>query len=166
MQRRRQRPNPTQQQQEQQQSLIELLRESYSRELEFYREYHQNGMNNALHVVCVPMEWLAFLTMTNFVGVQYYLSFGIACYYLLLNSKVRHVAAVGHVGMAYLSSQIFSRLRERWWMVALVALLMQITAWSLQVCIGHKILEGNSPAMTKKLTLNSIVLSVLLAWDI
>ena len=46
-----------------------------------------------------------------------------------------------------------------------ISLVLQFTAWFLQVYIGHSILEQNHPSMMKKLTINSIVLSLLLAWD-
>jgi uncharacterized membrane protein YGL010W len=46
----------------------------------------------------------------------------------------------------------------------LVAVGIQALAWSGQVGIGHKLIEGNNPGMASQLTAASVVLSPLLAF--
>jgi uncharacterized membrane protein YGL010W len=48
----------------------------------------------------------------------------------------------------------------------MIAGIIHLVAWSLQVGVGHILLEKNSPGFMTDLTLNAIVLSILLAWDV
>jgi uncharacterized membrane protein YGL010W len=147
-------------------SLLVHIRACYEDELTFYRKYHTHSINNAIHMVCVPLEWTAFLILANVVQLHYVVSVIIAAYYLLLHSKAKYIAAIGHMVLAFVSTVIYSGARSLgWWYVMVVAVGMQLGAWTLQVGVGHHMFEKKSPAMTDKLTLNSIILSVILAWD-
>ena len=44
--------------------------------------------------------------------------------------------------------------------------LVYVGAWVVQVGVGHALVEGNKPGMVEQLTVNSVVLSPLLAWDV
>jgi uncharacterized membrane protein YGL010W len=47
----------------------------------------------------------------------------------------------------------------------LAAVILQLFSWFIQVQIGHFYYEKNQPGMMKKLTFNSIILSLFMAVD-
>ena len=142
---------------------IENIRTKYRSELFFYTKYHSNSVNIGLHVVCVPLEWLSFLVVAAYVNLHITLSLLIAGYYLLLDSNAKIQSSITHVVLALVASLIYNHAgSSKAWIIALA---IQAVAWTAQVGIGHYFFEQNSPAMKDKLTANSIVLSVLLAWE-
>jgi len=81
-----------------------------------------------------------------------------------LNRPVSSIAGMAHILMAVLAKRYISLFDNQFHALGSI-ILMQGVSWFMQVVVGHWILEKNQPSMTKKLTFNSIVLSVLLAWD-
>jgi uncharacterized membrane protein YGL010W len=143
-----------------------MLRQEYNRELSFYRQHHRHALNWALHTICVPIEWFSWLIGLRYLHstLPWFVSIATAIYYLLIDqSKIFFFASFAHIMFALLVDQLFvSSLSSSLW---LVAVLLSLCSWAVQIFIGHFYFEKNSPAMATKLSLNSIVLSVLLAWD-
>lgn len=146
-------------------NLQEKLRDCYCQELLFYRNFHQHPLNIAIHTICVPIEWFGFVLLLNFVHLHNAVSWGTALYYLVLQTRVKYIAATGHILFGFASQYLFVSLGN-WMLVMATALVMELVAWFAQIVVGHKFIEKNSPGMQTQLTLNSIVLSVLLAWDV
>jgi hypothetical protein len=97
-------------------------------------------------------------------SLPWLISVFVAIYYLFLHQKrVFYAAAVAHIFFALLIDQLFvSFSRSYLWIAAIV---LNLISWAIQILIGHYYFEKNSPGMATKLTVNSIVLSVLLSWD-
>ncbi len=135
----------------------------YRKELTFYQSYHRNRNNQIIHAVCVPVEWLSWLVILSCFHFEWVLTIPISIYYLFLPTPAKYVASAAHTLMAFISGCIF--LKFGFSMSLKIAVFSQILSWLCQVGIGHYICEKNTPAMKDKLSFNSIVLSVLLAWD-
>ena len=92
------------------------------------------------------------------------ISISVAIYYLLIQqSRIIYFASFAHIVFAVVIDQLFLTFSRSYiWMAAL---LLNLISWAFQILIGHYYFEKNSPGMATKLTLNSIVLSVLLSWD-
>jgi uncharacterized membrane protein YGL010W len=151
---------------------------NYREEAQLYISHHQHPGNWWLHTVCVPIEWTAWLVILEALNLAKLFAGAIALYYLfLLPSRYRFLGAVGQWGCAIAAEWILIATHRIPPLFALpnasagVANLlvtvaaMQTAAWFVQVCIGHHALERNRPSMSQSLTLNSVVLSLLLAWD-
>lgn len=145
----------------------------YKKELGFYRQYHQHPWNNAIHFVCVPLESLG--VIISLYGVIRVLISGgevvsdiclwIYCgfhfmYYLLppLSAPLSSLYFLVTPICAHASVKTFGA-----YMSVLISTIIGVFAWFCQIVIGHLLIEKNLPAMTRKLTLNSICLSVLLS---
>jgi uncharacterized membrane protein YGL010W len=147
-----------------------IRQDYYGDELKLFKQHHSHPGNWLIHAVTVPIEWLAsLLLLLSLSGVLQpvvnFLSYAIAVYYLLC-TKVRPttiLAAASHMVMAHVASFLSSSYSKR--RLIFLGIAMHLLSWFLQVCIGHRFLERNSPSMLTKLTLNSVILSVLLAWD-
>lgn len=146
-----------------------IRQDSYGDELKLFKQYHSHPGNWLIHAVTVPIEWLAslmlLLSLSFLQPVVNFVSYAIAVYYLLC-TKVRLItilAAASHLVMAHVATFLSSRLSKQ--RLIFLGVAMHLLSWFLQVYIGHRFLEENSPSMLTKLTLNSVILSVLLAWD-
>lgn len=146
-------------------SAMVSLRSMYTEELILYKRHHRNEVNRLLHVVLVPIEWTSWLMMLSIVRLQWMVAVIIAVYYLTLSRSMSKYAACGQLISAALSSYLCNCMQSSISNVILLAAFIQITSWIIQVLIGHYIFEQNSPSMSTRLTLNSVVLSLLLAWD-
>ncbi len=147
---------------------MQSIRQDYVDELKLFKQHHSHPGNWLIHAVTVPIEWLASLLLLSLSFLQpavICLSLAIAVYYLLC-TKMRPttiLAAASHLVMAHVASILSSSLSKR--RLIFLGIAMHLLSWFLQVCIGHRFLEKNGPSMLTKLTLNSVILSVLLAWD-
>ena len=143
------------------------LKREYLNELIFYRSYHKNTINWTIHSICIPLECFSYLIILSYFGLELHLSVIISLYYLLISFEKSRVifiiTSISQIVLALLSKHTFNYFSpsNAWW----VAFFIQIIAWFVQVVIGHKLIENNSPALTTKLSINSIVLSLLLSWD-
>lgn len=120
-------------------------------------------MNWIIHAVSIPLEWISWLLFLAILNIHWYIAATAAIYYMAINSKMSKPAAVAQFFFCWLAEIIYHRV-GLYPSLAIVAI-VQFCSWFVQVYIGHKIYEQNMPAMTVKLTLNSILLSPLLAWD-
>ena len=148
---------------------LRRLQLAYDEELVFYRGFHQHPLNVAIHGVCVPAECWAYNTMASLLPLLR-LHWVAACltagYYLLLRpapSLAVFAAALSQLAFAASADTAKQRLGHLY--VFGLAVLVQGLAWTLQVGVGHKLIEKNAPGLQTRLTLNSVVLSHLLAWD-
>jgi uncharacterized membrane protein YGL010W len=140
------------------------VKRSFENELKFYKAHHGNSWNWAIHAVTVPMEWVSWFILLSYVRYLCVpLSSLVAMYYVALDVKMSlpTAAAITILGFSARNMTAWLTFPRAWW----VALVLQAAAWAAQVLIGHRFFERNSPGMLKRLTLNSVVLSWLLAWE-
>jgi uncharacterized membrane protein YGL010W len=144
---------------------ISRIRSAYRYELDFYRKFHKNGINWWIHAVAIPVEWTSWQVLLCLFKCHLMTALIIAVYYMLINSKISIVAALSQFVFSWFAEMIVGIVDGNHYSSILIAIIMQAVAWTLQVGIGHHMVEKNSPGMTTSLTLNSIVLSPILAWD-
>ena len=140
-----------------------FLKDLYYTELAFYRRYHRNGTNWLIHQYCIPLEWLSWLIFCFNFFEPTLLVFFIVVYYRLIATPASNRAACTLLllsGVAKLVSLSMSLNNS-----LIISGFMQINSWFVQVMIGHKFYENNSPGMFKKISLNSIVLSLLMTFE-
>jgi uncharacterized membrane protein YGL010W len=139
------------------------LRSAYRQELQFYRQYHRHEVNWRMHAVLVPLEWTAWLMLCSLVRLHWPLALAAAAYYLLLDSKLSCAAAAAQVLFALAADRTLASLGS--YGAATLAVSLQAISWTLQVGVGHWLIEKNNPAMASGLTWNAVALSTLMAWD-
>ena len=146
--------------------LFEGLRKSYNEELALFKKHHKNRMNKWIHFITVPIEWFSsFLIISLLVPFTWFWTIVILVYaYLcMLGSKKKFLVGAIHMLIACLS--IWYKSNNTLFRSIIVAIVGQLFAWITQIGIGHMLIEKNSPSMTKRFTLNSIVVSLLLIAD-
>uniref|UniRef100_A0A7S3Z7L6 Uncharacterized protein n=1 Tax=Lotharella globosa TaxID=91324 RepID=A0A7S3Z7L6_9EUKA len=144
------------------------LRTEYNKELKFYLRFHQHRVNRRIHAFAVPLEWWSFLLAATAIhnAMPWAIALGSAGYYLLLSSKLNattHIgASIAQVVMAFAATRLalLGSIRS----TLLCAGTVHGISWALQVGVGHWMIEKNNPGMATQLTMNSIILSPLLAW--
>lgn len=136
----------------------------YYRELILFQSHHINGINWFIHVVTIPMEWFGWLILISFFNLHLPVSILIALYYMTIQSKASNFTACLHVFLAMLVQVLIQTISSTSHLI-IMSLGLQFSAWILQVFVGHWIFENNNPSMMKKLTMNSIILSILLVFD-
>mmetsp|Transcript_17350 Transcript_17350/g.29331 ORF Transcript_17350/g.29331 Transcript_17350/m.29331 type:complete len:153 (+) Transcript_17350:154-612(+) len=144
-------------------TLVHEVNTGYDDELKFYLKFHRHPLNWTIHAVCIPLEWASWLLAVSPLRLHWIIAVGTGLYFLLIRSKVAVIAAISQVVYAYLVSQLLGHLETAY--ALLLAAIIQAVSWFMQVCVGHYIIERNRPAMGTSLSLNSIVLSTVLAWD-
>ena len=107
----------------------------------FYRSYHQNPYNKAIHLICIPMLSLCFLNFASIIKADRALLLFYSGYYLSLGLKVGIVMTIYLVGLYKFAKSI--RFVVPKWREYTFNLF--IFAWIFQF-FGHFI-EGNRPAL-------------------
>ena len=135
----------------------------YSRELMFYRKYHTHILNNAIHIICIPLEWASFLLIISPTHLQYLVSIILLPYHILAKPYFSIIIGIFHLILAFMCGIINSKIGP----IASfqIALVVQVVSWLLQVVIGHILVERNAPSMTQNISFYSIIFSVLMALD-
>jgi len=142
----------------------------YREELAYYQRYHAHPINWLIHTVCVPLEWFSWLVLVSYLGpgAQWPVAISVGIYHCFTlwqhSFTLAGASALAQVTMAFCADELrnnYAGARHAWW----IAVLVHALSWAGQVLLGHYWIEQNSPGMANKLTLNSIVLSVPLAWD-
>lgn len=142
-------------------------------ELTFYKKYHSNKTNKAIHLVCIPMIFLTFLVMSCYAEVPVpfapdwvapYLNVGTAmatvysCYYCALDRTCGApsipILLAFVIGAKHL---ILTRFAENTLEVVKTMATIHLLSWVAQF-IGHGAFEGNAPAL-----FDSLFQSVVLA---
>lgn len=142
-----------------------IIQDEYQKELNLYASCHDNYYNWILHTICVPLESLFFLIIICILfestAVITSISTIIVIYYLILSKPHSLPAAISYILMCYISLSV--RMYKN--IGIIIAIFMEIIIWSCQVFIGHYFLNKNNPSMGQRMTINSIILSVMLSWD-
>ena len=142
----------------------------YREELAYYQRYHTHPTNWHIHTVCVTLEWFSWLVLVSYLGpgAQWPVAVSVGIYHCLAiwphRITLAAASALAQVIMAFCADELrvnYAGMYHAWW----VALLIHALSWAGQVLLGHYWIEQNSPGIANKLTLNSVVLSVPLAWD-
>mmetsp|Transcript_10269 Transcript_10269/g.26704 ORF Transcript_10269/g.26704 Transcript_10269/m.26704 type:complete len:166 (+) Transcript_10269:3-500(+) len=143
---------------------------SYAEELALYRAHHSHMGNWLLHAACVPLEWLSFLITLALVEprLPWAVQGALAALVLACNrpALVSVCISLGLLVLAQAANWVVIDLvpGRRIHAIALAAGSCSLS-WAVQVPIGHWLLERNQPSMASRLTINSVLLSVPLAWD-
>lgn len=126
----------------------------------FYKLYHKDKINVAIHIFCIPMiVWSFSLLLTpiviynEFINLTFFISLLYGFYYLVLD--------------LYLGKFMFLFMLLNWFTTYLFyyntqspifwALAINIFSWVIQI-LGHKLFEGNQPAF-----MDSLIQSFLIA---
>jgi len=158
-------------------SLSLRLRTDFIKERSIYRESHRNAINKTLHALTVPLEVLSFATalglLTKVSLLPSCLNLALALYlYFALDGTIPNISPAKETAMIIhlligIASTLLCSYIQHWGTKGLwFCFVLQILAWSIQVGIGHGIFEKKSPSMTKSLTLNSVLLSLVLSCEI
>ena len=109
-------------------------------DFDFYRSYHQNPFNKAIHLICIPILSLCFLNFASIIKADRALLLFYSCYYFSLSLKVGIVMTIHLVGL-YKFAKSLRFVVPKW---REYTFNLFIFAWILQF-IGHKI-EGKKPS--------------------
>lgn len=139
------------------------MRLAYKSELAFYKSFHTNKVNWAVHAITIPFEWTATLLFLSIFKLHWALAVGTGLYHLVLGTRISFAACAAQIIFCKIAERVFYYLGV--YQSVALALLVHVMSWAVQVLIGHRMYERNLPAMATKLTINSVFLSVLLAWD-
>ncbi|KAG8459026.1 hypothetical protein KFE25_006571 [Diacronema lutheri] len=142
------------------------LRAAYASELRLYRAHHACRANWLLHAACVPLEWAACLLALAQLAPRapWLAQLALGAYVLPLHPPISVALGPAQLALAALVDALGAALPSTRARLA-VALCAWCGSWLLQVPVGHWLLERNQPAMVTRLTLNSAILAVPLAWD-
>ncbi|KAJ1620602.1 hypothetical protein T492DRAFT_1076761 [Pavlovales sp. CCMP2436] len=152
-------------------SMMAAARRAYRGELALYRAHHASAANWCLHATCVPIEWFSVLLALSAISqaiwslqVHWPVQLVLAAYAAPLSSPTTVVTGSASLALARIVDFALAALPSVQTRLV-VALSVWICSWLLQVPIGHWLIERNQPSMATQLTLNSVLLSVPLAWD-
>lgn len=147
---------------------VTLFREQHKVDMELYERFHQNGLNQSLHCVLIPLETYSFflffsvilrscsIPLVSAVGWSIAL---VSC--LISPTPIGVLAALFHVFICSHGVHLFGRT----YMAILVALGLWAMSWGLQVGVGHNWIEGNQPSLAQgDVSLLAMTQSVLMAW--
>lgn len=116
-------------------STMESLRRDFASELRFYRKYHQNPINWALHAVCVPVEWFGWLVVVVFMGLDPMIAmlgcFGALCLSLWLQimpALPAMVAAAGFFAVTVIAGE---------WSGVVVGTVVGLYYLALRLTVAH-----------------------------
>jgi uncharacterized membrane protein YGL010W len=143
--------------------MFEDLQAAYKYELSFYRENHQNRINWNIHCICIPLEWLSWFLLCSYICNPLLIAGIVATYYMIVGSPGSVKASFSVLIMSHSGVPLLRSLSPQhpW----VTSLLVQIVAWFLQVGVGHRYFEKNTPGMLKKMSFNSVVLSLLMTFE-
>lgn len=144
-------------------SIALYFQREYKKEFAHFSAFHRHRINWLIHVVTIPLEWLSWLLVLCVYDLEYVFSAALALYYVVINSRMSLIAAVAHILFAFIARNCYMRLGTTNSLLAFG--IIQVSAWALQVLVGHRLFEKNLPSMATNLSLNSVFLSVLMAWD-
>mmetsp|Transcript_3567 Transcript_3567/g.12822 ORF Transcript_3567/g.12822 Transcript_3567/m.12822 type:complete len:156 (-) Transcript_3567:212-679(-) len=145
-------------------SVVQRLRAEYAKELALYESCHQQRLNVLIHMAMVPVEvgvslaWLGLLSPV----IPVLLAVGTAAYYLVLQTPYSLLAAAGQCVLGFSALALARRCQPI--QLCLWTVPLYVVSWVMQIVVGHGLLEKKKPAMATQLSLNSVVLSVLMAW--
>lgn len=140
----------------------------YIEERNFYQNYHQNVNNKFIHAVSVPFEWFGWLLLIQALlkhQLHYVISFYLSTFNYLIHSKLSNIVSLYYLLLPFLVDIFIYFTQFTTYKRFIYAMVLQSLAWFVQVYIGHNYFEKNNPAMATRLTLFSVCVSTMLAWD-
>ena len=116
----------------------------FEQEIRFYSAYHNNFVNQIIHIVFVPLIVISLLALFSHYSklVAIATIVGYALYYLSLDLKI------GVVSLPFL--YLFYFLGVSWGAQESIwrgFFFTQIVSWGAQVVVGHKVFEKRAPAL-------------------
>jgi uncharacterized membrane protein YGL010W len=111
----------------------------------FYAAYHDNKMNQLLHLFGIPAIFMTALTFASFVPIGGGFSFAdlaAVCYavsFTVMDAVAGGSYAVVIYGMHHVGTNVLTNHIE-------LAVLLHVVAWVVQF-IGHGVFEGRKPAL-------------------
>mmetsp|Transcript_10748 Transcript_10748/g.12765 ORF Transcript_10748/g.12765 Transcript_10748/m.12765 type:complete len:165 (+) Transcript_10748:250-744(+) len=149
-------------------NIVRKLRLCYQREHDFYLRYHQHPVNWMLHAFAVPLEWCSFLAALCLLhnSIPLFVAGLAGAYYVLLLPNILGLfAGLSQISMGFITTYAMSTTFKNHRALATGCILcLYCLSWIVQVGFGHWLIEKNEPGMMNKLTVNSVILSPLLAW--
>jgi uncharacterized membrane protein YGL010W len=167
--------------------IFEQLQAQHLVDLKVYRSAHSERWNVLLHKIFVPLECLAALALlwiSMDLAVSRIGNAGLLAAFLKLLSPTvtlclgvlsLQLAKNPHVGLAtFLFHTMIVCLCETWikdcaysMILPTIALICWVVSMILQIVVGHRILERNSPNLANgnEVTFLAMCLSVLIAWS-
>jgi len=164
------------------QSYLQSLREQHLKDLQIYRAQHTHLANRILHWILIPIEtaafwlwiagWLSLSRRCARLSLVPSLLFGIGILAILMASPQQYgvaiVCCLWHVALAQWIQQ-----QTQWGKPPTVktnlsrAAMAWTIAWTVQVGMGHWLLERNQPnvANMEHVSLLAMTQSVLIAWS-
>lgn len=136
----------------------------------FYRKYHFNSTNVAIHLVCIPLILLSFVCMTIDIPVLSlypYFTIGVlwawvyGLYYVALDWQLGLPTLVGLTGFAHFQKTHFDTLSDQTMLLPsdykMIAIGVHVVCWLAQF-YGHAFHERRAPALIDNL-LQAVVLA-------
>jgi uncharacterized membrane protein YGL010W len=145
-------------------NIVSVLRHHYGIELALYDRYHKNVINSYIHVVCISFEWAATLLLLHQVNLARTIAFMIsAC--MVPVSTCGVLCSAQFAAMLLIVEHQSATMGLSAWEAVGIAAGVHMSSWGVQVCIGHFLIEGNTPSMTEALSVYGLIFSMLMAWD-
>ena len=145
------------------------MKDKIKEDFAFYDEYHRHPINKLIHIVCIPgICWSLFVFLNNIdyniplitnssqeispwisectisLKPSFILYLGYIIYYLYLVPCLGSISALFYLIILYSSNLFVCNIDESWEIAGIVF----VASWILQI-LGHKCIEGNSPAFLK-----------------
>jgi uncharacterized membrane protein YGL010W len=134
----------------------------YEKDLVFFKKFHRNVVNQYIHAITIPLEWLGWVIVLRLLSPMHWIVTIVISFLIIIAKSRCSVFAAGfHILLAVVAQ--VAALDAYQALVVTVAL--QLLSWLTQVVIGHYILEKNNPAMMTKLTTASVAWSLCLCFD-
>ncbi|CAD8145048.1 unnamed protein product [Paramecium octaurelia] len=123
-----------------------------------YGSYHNNLVNKAIHLVCIPLILLSAVQIMNHytftidtgcckLNIGLIMLFVLALVYMAVDFLSGILASSFYISVTLLLNQHFANADEAQWSHHLcVATTFQVTCWILQF-IGHGVFEKRAPAL-------------------
>ena len=118
-----------------------MILKPQSTDFHFYRSYHQNPYNKAIHLLCIPMLSLCFLNFASLIKADRALLLFYSCYYFSFGLKVGTIMTTYLIGL-YTFANFWRKYNINW---RENSYYLFAFAWIFQF-FGHYI-EGNRPAL-------------------
>ena len=150
--------------------IVEPLQSQHILDLGIYRSAHREWRNRLIHYVMIPVECFAIQLLVrnvagNLINVLVASSLAILSMTVATHALPGVCSFIFHVGSSWLSHWIVTHHTTQGTIV--IGMILWTGAWTIQVGIGHFLLEKNSPNVANMKTVSylAMALSVLIAWS-
>ena len=146
--------------------LYEFIIYGYLDELDLFVSHHKRKLNRFIHILTIPCEWVSWTMGLTIFSLHWPISIVIALYLLFIQRKASYFASILHLGIAFFSEKLFHYFGGKSLTILSLSIFLQLISLFMQVVIGHWLIEKNNPSMNKRLTLNSVIVSLSLAMEL